>query len=801
MYQKADLHVITVNKNWSLGCIFADGIAILVLRIRNESSTIYILNNISIYNFSMKLTFKKQFNPFVFALAGLVFVNSSCSKVSDLSKAPEGGDLEQFIPGGVSAKFGWNTTNTVDVRLGVNDKFDGKYTYALAIFDRVPDAAGATLLGGGTAKSGQDLVTKITVPTGLNYVYVQQTAPNGVVTYSMVEVKSNGIQNTGVAGINKVAAVNARGLNLFAATGAASFASTAAPTVPADATPLKGNNNVTVGNKSYVIAKGDKFTAGLDANLTGATIYVAGTWDNRDFTVPAGNKVVVLAGGTATGFNLLLKGDNAQFVSYGNTKYWELNVTSKSVVSNYGDMVIDNTVVLNNNGTFENAGTANLHMITATGSATVSNSGKLVTKKIKLSGADVTMNVNCNTTVQEQMGVDGSTVIVAEGARLDIQLLDVSEGGQYIMKEGSMLDVTKKIHFSSGKVNTVTAAAGVQNAFLRTGGVTTGYDLAVKYQGNLQVAVDNHPINQPNGKPIYTAEPTVTFVGYAKPTITIAESACNNGGVKAISTNPPGDQKLTEIILGTFSYAFEDNWPTAEKYDYDMNDFVVDVQIIKYQNKDNKVQKVVLKNKIRSIGASRRLAAGVQLDRVLASGVKSVNYSNTKVVGSVLPLTSAGVESGQQAAVVTIVDDAHAAFGFTATTPFIFTNNGTAPIENEITIEFNTPLDFFTYDDLNPFIVNYPTMKAGRHEIHLPGRKGTDKLNKDVVAKHQGAGGELSPLDPFKTKGNYPFAISTPVSFQYPREAQAITIAYPDFINWVTSGGTTNQDWYNNFKK
>lgn len=743
----------------------------------------------------------KHFNPIAFVLAGLVFVNTSCSKVNDLYNKPETGETGGLIPGAkISGNFGWNTTQTIDVRLSVNDQFEGKYTYKLAIYDRVPDAEGANLLGAGLAKRGQDLVTKITIPTGVDFVYVQQTSPTDEVTYSMVEVKANGIHNTIGTEINKVATINGRGMSSFSSTGTMRIASIAAPSVPAGATPLKGNANIVEGAKVYVINKGDKYTAAFGANVTGATVYVEGVWDNRDFFVPAGNTVIVLPDATVTGHNLQFSGNDANFTNYGNVKFWELNILSKSLVTNYGTLVVDNTFVINSNGTFVNNGTANIHMITGKGVGTVTNNGQLVSKKIKLSD-DIVMNVNCHTVVSEQMEVDGSQVIIHEGARLDIQLLDVSKGGRYILNEGAMLDVKKKIHFSSDKINVITAAPGVQNALLRTGGITLGYDLAVKYQGNLQVAVDKHPVNQANGRPVYAAESTVTFVAYSKPTVTIAASSCNEGGINPGTTNPPGDQKLEEVVLGTFSYAFEDNWPTKDNYDYDMNDFVVDVQVVKYQTKDNKVTKVVLKNKIRAIGASRRLAAAIQLDRVLASAVKSVNYSNTKVVGQVLPLSSAGVENGQQFAVVTIVDDAHAAFGFSNTTPFIFTNNGTVPIENEITIEFNTALDYFTHDDLNPFIVNHPQMKDGRHEIHLAGRKATDKINKSVVAKGQGEAGELSPLDPFKTKDNYPFAISLPVSFQYPLEGQAITKAYLDFAPWVLSGGTTNQDWYNFPKK
>jgi len=738
--------------------------------------------------------FFKQTNTFLYALAGLVLLNASCSKVEDLYQSPTAGESIGLIPDAhISAKFDWATSTTVDVRLAVNDQFDGKYTYKLEIFDREPTAAGAILLGAGLAKSGQDFNTKISIPLGLGYVYVQQTTPTGVVSYGMVEIKGNAV--TYIPTLTKVAAVNARDFRLLAATTPMATAFTGTVTVPADATPLKGNADVAVSNKSYIVRKGDKYEGTFANGVTGATIYVEGLWDRFQLHVAAGNTVVVLPEGTVTGHNLQFAGDNATFTNYGQVKFWEVNIISKSLVTNNGNWTIANTFVIHSNGTFINVGTADVHMITGSGVSTVTNAGKLITKKINLKESAV-LNVDCFTAAEQQMEVDGATVNIAAGARLNVKLLDVSKGGKYILQEGAMLDVKDKIHFSSDVVNTVTAAAGVKQALLRTGGLTTGYDLAVKYQGNLQVAISKHPSNEPGRKPVYTADPTVSFVAYDKVTVAIAGTSCNDGGINPPSTNPPGDQKLEEVILGTYSYAFEDNWPTKDNFDYDMNDFVVDVQVIKYQTKENKVKKVVLRNKIRALGASRRLAAGVQFDNIAATAVKSVTYSNTNLTGKVLPLTSTGVENGQQLAVVNIVDDAHAAFGYPNTTPFVFTKNGVEPIVTEITIEFANALDNFTYADLNPFIVNYPQNADGRNEIHLPGRKATDKINKKVIALGQSAAGELSPLDPFKTKDNYPFALSTPVSFQYPLEGQAIMKAYRDFTPWVLSEGATNQDWY-----
>jgi len=82
----------------------------------------------------------------------------------------------------------------------------------------------------------------------------------------------------------------------------------------------------------------------------------------------------------------------------------------------------------------------------------------------------------------------------------------------------------------------------------------------------------------------------------------------------------------------------------------------------------------------------------------------------------------------------------------------------------------------------------------------LVGRKPTDKINASLVKREQGPDGELSATDPFKTKNNYPFALSLPLSFKYPYEGQIITKFYPEMEAWIRSGGTTNQNWFLNYK-
>src|SRR5690606_37614643 len=262
-------------------------------------------------------------------------------------------------------------------------------------------------------------------------------------------------------------------------------------------------------------------------------------------------------------------------------------------------------------------------------------------------------------------------------------------------------------------------------------------------------ACSDHTANEQHSTR-YTITSPARIVNYDQSTVVIAATDCNAGGNNdAGAGTDPDDQTAPEVSLGTYSYAFEDNWPSFG--DYDMNDFVVDMEITKFQNTENKVTKVSLKTKLRSVGAAKRLAAAIQLDDVLANNVKAVTYSNSDIVGNNFQLSSNGTESGQTYAVLPITSDAHKAFGLSEV-EFISTKNGKfAPVEVTITTEFNVPLDNFTYENLNVFIINFMQNQAGRNEVHLAGYSATDKINVSLVNAEVNSGLLFSAAQPFKS--------------------------------------------------
>lgn len=740
----------------------------------------------------------KRFNLFLVGLVAISVIAASCSKVKDLYEEPEGDSSTLFPDGGnVSGDFKWNSAKSMDIRIAVDDIFNGQYFYRVEIFDNDPMlVAGANLLAAGQAKKGQDFVGKLMLPTMANYLYLRETSPLGVASVTMIAVDAtkNSINVTANSSSNKASVIRASSNSPISSTKAITANTFSSPTVvvPNDAIAITGNTAVTVeANKSYVIKSGTTFTGTINANngTSNVKIYVQGTWKNPSYELNLGNNNNLTI--TQTGsLNLINVTQNTTggFVNYGAASLSKMETKNNALYVNYGTLDADKADITN--GSFTNYGVATIQNLSSTTNGTViRNEGTLTVKNATLTNA--ILEAVCHTTI-ESLTTNGAKISVSTGSLLSLDKLNAG-GTAFTLAASAILDVKSLAKFNSQASTMTGPSSGQAVARLKKVDVNNQH-MAITYSGNLEVASSDHTANG-QWNTYYVLNSPAKLVAYDKSTVVIAGTACNAGGNNATGGNP-NDQTVTEVNLGTYSYAFEDNWPN--KGDYDMNDFVVDMNISKFQNTANKVTKVVLKGKLRSVGASKRLAAAIQLDGVPAGNVKSVSYSKKELVGTNLTLAANGTETGQANAVVSICDDAHKAFGVTDTR-FISTQNGAyAPVDVVITIEFTTALDNFTYSTLNMFIVNYAQNIGGRNEIHLVGYAATDKINKSLISRETGK--LLSATDPFKTGNNEPFALAVPVSFQYPTEGQKISDAYPKFKNWVLSGGLQNADWYLNKK-
>jgi LruC domain-containing protein len=108
-----------------------------------------------------------------------------------------------------------------------------------------------------------------------------------------------------------------------------------------------------------------------------------------------------------------------------------------------------------------------------------------------------------------------------------------------------------------------------------------------------------------------------------------------------------------------------------------------------------------------------------------------------------------------------------------------------------IEVVFTTPvaIDAGTAPhDLYAFRTQDPT-----HEIHLPQYPGTAGMNAGLFrTKDDGSSGARFFVD----NQGLPFGLVVPALVEWPAEANAISLLYPDIVGFAASGGVNNQDWY-----
>ena len=252
----------------------------------------------------------------------------------------------------------------------------------------------------------------------------------------------------------------------------------------------------------------------------------------------------------------------------------------------------------------------------------------------------------------------------------------------------------------------------------------------------------------------------------------------------------PSNEK--EYSLGRYTYAFEDLWPNFG--DYDMNDIVL-ITEASLHVKNNFVTKAVLKCRLAAIGATRRIAAAVQLDRVAPNTINRIEYSTrTNFTENLFQTNANGTEQGQSLAVVPLFDNAHAFAGFNGT-PIVGTYRDTPFDAKEFTVtiyleEQSVEEAKLTLDNWN-FFITCNAQQGKRMEIHLINGKATDLFDTSLVG-----GVVFSPSTPFRAKGNFCWAMQIPGEFRFPLENNNIRQSFENFDSWITK---PEYDWYNHF--
>lgn len=226
-------------------------------------------------------------------------------------------------------------------------------------------------------------------------------------------------------------------------------------------------------------------------------------------------------------------------------------------------------------------------------------------------------------------------------------------------------------------------------------------------------------------------------------------------------------------------YAFEDLWP--KKGDYDLNDAVVNVKHEKEFNDNGKIIKesfylTTYQNYV-------TLTSGLAL--TLNTNVNPQNIAMKKIS----PGETNAVEATftQDGKVYYLTDDFKGELG---TTYILELTYGSA-LSSSSNMAKVMPFIYRSEGDMN-------------WEVHIPLEAPTAKMNTSYFGTEDDCSDQSKGLY-FVREGNYPFAFYLEGAninafektiLKRENESKRIDELFPGFLEWSTSGGITNQDWY-----
>lgn len=759
--------------------------------------------------------------------------------------------------------FNWSMTAATTVNVEADNE-DTQYYSLVEVLDANPfSTSDYKVLAKGTTKFGQAFSQEIIYPQGITYLYIRKTDPRGRVSVNALTIEDKQ---------KEVSLKTERALK----------ASTRNNKVPekypeetyntTGAIELVGNTNWNQWNqyleagKSYIIK--DHFTGAINANAEHNgifTIYVESEWTppcnkikNANIIVLKGGKLDISAlgsflindnstltiqsGGSLIGDNLNLT-TNTLMKNYGTvsvnsmkdlnsncTLYnapkaniiitgksvgsQEVAVFTKGVVSNFGEFTIQNgTLRFNsedNMQSFYNGAGAVINTPTFIIGGTGTNDGTINTLKITNNGGNPTFTNNCNLYAKESFKLSGTNgkVIMNKGI-----LAGGIEGNNFIaipsftlgsgqatfeLNNGSMIKAEKVTITDS----TIKAdSEGVRSLLKATQSISTGW--TAYFKGNLDIEC-------PEGKfanEAYIMDNSVKLYipNGSKTIITSCSEITEIPNPGTAPKDPQFPIKLEDNH--EYSYLFEDQWPLYG--DYDMNDIVMTIKKRKLElsKHNNKVKEFKLEIELSAVGATKKIGAAIMFDGVLASDItKEVAFGDDddNLLIKDFNLNNYNIENGQKHAVVPLFDDAHKTLGkdryIQINTISSHSNNIKRTQTISFSIEFNTPTLSAVAFNINKLNIFIITGGNGikRREIHIAGYQPTQLADVSSFGGNNDSS-SISAKKYYLSKENLAWGIIVPTNFKWPLEYVNIQTAYNQFNNWVTSGGAGNKNWWNNW--
>jgi len=709
---------------------------------------------------------------------GMALFASSCKKDS-ITPEVVIPTLDEIV---VPTSFSWQTTRDVNFSIGISDARFQNQIHVVAIYLNDPELGGSPI-SKGAATLISPFNAKLSIPAGINEVYVAKFAPDASTTVEKVTVTSTKVS-----------------VALSAAKSSARLSSISLPkTVMTTVVEPDCRNTQYLGG-DINLRSGDVLCYNIF--LSNPTI---------DITANSGGTIKLNAPGRTITIVNYNHSNLRLFISEGTTVKFNSSLDIKAGES----IVNDGTIMVNDmniSGTLVNNGT-----ITSTAAAiNMNNTGSVITNNGSFNALNATLNIagaitnnsvlnvknavlNANSTLNNYCNLTVSNDLTVNTTALNNYKLINVKGNTNINSNGG-LSMNSMSMFQTANLITMDGVVTGRGLFYSLFKVTGTVDDKVAnndgvFRGSVQYCGTRDPDVNSNNKKHFELFATKGC------SVTIPKDDCNPlGGGSAVITDSDGDG-VSDLLddypndktkafknysvnyeNGGSTIAFEDNWP--KKGDFDLNDIVLNYKHLIVTNKDNIVVRIEGEWNLIATGGEFQNGAGVQFPLAKASASNFVSSNG-------LPL-----ESGQDSVVVILFNNGRAE---QATWNTRSTEPASAARKYTFTFDvLNGPsLLSIGVGGYNPFIWNNSPGYGRGYETHLQGKSATNLIDTKL----------FNTLDDRSTANNksystatqLPWAIEIPqATFAYPLESQDISKTYLKFSNWASSGGKSDVDWYSN---
>ena len=669
-----------------------------------------------------------------------------------------------------------------NLTVNIVDAYDGKYYYTIEAFAGNPAIdERARLLAGQKVNSKVPFNVNISIPDSENEIFIRQTDP-----FKRKRVYAFPVQDGDmVCNLGSIANTKSSSGSVLRS---ASYEMPEVDFSPSGATAISGKQQIKTGGK-YIVNKDAKLNISSLPGEGNFSLYIKGEAKlTTDYLTLQNNaKIYILSDGelTAGKNNIVLNCvGNAQIAvekdgSLGDDdddKKLSLSFTAQSRLINHGDVELNGkkangnySLALTSSASIYNDGEMDITGGLSTTDKTnlIVNYGEFdIEKTLTLTNGEI---YNACVFETDICDVNGGTIILASYSGFECDKF--TAGGLHMYMDAfSIFDCTDDdkgagVHFTT-QTNYISGTSdSPEYALFRANKVILGGWNSVEYSGMLEIECDHHDKNVN----YYKLNAPATFA-QGQASVDIDDDDCNKNSGNHNPGEGDGDQdpSYEEAETLPYTYLFEDNWPATG--DYDMNDLVIGIQI-NNKKMGGKTESAKIIYTLYATGATKQIGVGFQLDGIPASAVS-------------------GAEQGQTNAVIQLFSDAHSLLGSSERTPINTYKITAEPVVNEVTVNFNTPIDgVMNVNNFNLFIVTNGFDSDRRNEVHIAGYKGTDKA----------ASSENSTANYVSNETGLMWALSIPSQdfATYPKETIRIDDAYEGFGSWIKGDNTPG--WYLNY--